>query len=478
MSENRYYPYTKNNMGLYNAIDKYLLIPSADLFFGSTLSTQLRVLKANEFISQEELQDIQNDKLHRLIQHCFETVPYYHKLFLEYGIKPEEIRNKEDLQRIPILTKQIIRDNYNDLFSSAANPRQRKYASTGGSTGTPLKYCTDKREWSMQRASSFRAWESYGIHLGDKFFSLAGSSLTKKGQILTGKGFYDRVIMRNHKYSSVNVDTESMEALFQEFKRIRPKVVRGYGSSLVVFARYLDKIGYKPDTVQVVLTTGEVLLPNYRRELERVFNAPLYDAYGAGDGGIVSHECVNHRLHITEELCLIEITDKEGHVLPDGQIGYVTSTDLENYVFPFIRYHVGDMSSISSDPCSCGRHTRHFGEIMGRAGRLVYNKQGVPISPTALPMMLYPDLDYHKPENQNLYNKIDKFQIRQDSEGDIHILLKLKDKTEEGGQFSYILTNFENQFVGSEVTLSFVDEIPVLPSGKEDYCISDYKRYE
>ena len=478
MSENRCLRYTKHNMGIYNLIDKYLLIPSADLCFGSTLSSQLRKLKADEFISQERIQEIQNEKLRRLIRHCYETVPYYHRLFDECGIKPEEIRNKEDLQRIPILTKQIIRENYDDLFCTTADPRQRKYASTGGSTGTPLKYCMDKREWSMQRASSFRAWESYGIHLGDKFFSLAGSSLTRKGQFLTSKGFYDRVIMRNHKYSSVNVDPESMEVLLQEFKRIRPKVVRGYGSSLVVFARYLDQVGFKPDTVQVVLTTGEVLLPTYRRELERVFHAPVYDAYGAGDGGIVSHECVNHRLHITEELCMIEITDKEGHVLPDGEIGYVTSTDLENYVFPFIRYHVGDMSCVSSEPCSCGRHTRHFGEIMGRAGRLVYNKQGVPISPTALPMMLYPDLDYHKTENQNLYNKIDKFQIRQDSEGNVQILLKLKDKAEENGQFNYILTNFENQFPGSEIGLSFVDEIPVLPSGKEDYCVSDYKRFE
>ena len=115
---------------------------------------------------------------------------------------------------------------------------------------------------------------------------------------------------------------------------------------------------------------------------------------------------------------------------------------------------------------------------MGRAGRLVYNKQGVPISPTALPMMLYPDLDYHKTENQNLYNKIDKFQIRQDSEGNIQILLKLKDKAEENEQFNYIRTNFENQFPGSEIALSFVDVIPVLPSGKEDYCVSDYKRFE
>jgi len=113
-------------MGIYNLIDKYLLIPSAELFFGSTLSSQLRKLKADEFISQERILEIQNDKLRRLIRHCYDTVPYYRKLFLECGIKPDEIRNKEDLQRIPILTKQIIRDNYDDLFITIADPRQRK----------------------------------------------------------------------------------------------------------------------------------------------------------------------------------------------------------------------------------------------------------------------------------------------------------------------------------------------------------------
>ena len=115
---------------------------------------------------------------------------------------------------------------------------------------------------------------------------------------------------------------------------------------------------------------------------------------------------------------------------------------------------------------------------MGRAGRLLYNKQGVPISPTVLPMMFYPGLDYHNPEYQKVYNKIDKFQIRQDSEGDIRLLLKLKDPTEPKEQFDYIITNYENHFVDSKVVLDIVDEIPCLPSGKEDYCVSDYRRYD
>ena len=92
------------------------------------------------------------------------------------------------------------------------------------------------------------------------------------------------------------------------------------------------------------------------------------------------------------------------------------------------------------------------------------------------PIMMYPDLDYHKLESQVLYNKIDKFQIRQDKVGDIQVLLKMKDKADENpAKYDFIVTNYRNHFVGSEVSLSFVDEIPVLPSGKEDYCVSEFE---
>ena len=463
-------------MSLYNYIDKYLLLPMADILYGSSLSAQLKVLKGSEFNDENEILASQNKKLQSLVKHCYETVPYYQRVFKSLGLTPSDIQTREDLQKLPILTKQIIRDNYDDFFSTAVPPKYRRHASTGGSTGTPLIFCTDKREWSLQRASTIRAWENYGLHLGDKIFSLAGSALTKKGRRLSSKNLYDTVIVRNHKYGCADIDDAHLAIILNEFKRVRPKAIRGYGSSLLILARYMKRVGYHPDTVKLILTTGEILLPNYRKELESFFNAPLFDAYGAGDGGIVSHECQNHHLHITEELCIIEITNKEGKVLPAGEVGYVTSTDLENYVFPFLRYQVGDMSYIRNEQCSCGRHTLQFGEVMGRAGRLIFNKQGIPISPTVLPMLLYPDKDYHKLENQVLYNKIDRFQIRQDKKGDIQVLLKMKEKVDEDlDRYSFIVTNFRNHFQGSNVTLSFVDEIPVLPSGKEDYCVSEFE---
>ena len=462
-------------MGLYNIIDRHFLLPVGDLVYGSEISRQWKALRKAEHLPYKQILDTQNEKLRRLVKHAYDSVPYYHKLFNSLGLRPEDIGNKEDLVKLPVLTKQIIRDNYDDMFSTTIDPRRFRKSSSGGSTGTPLQFCTDNHEWSLQRASTLRAWESYGLQLGDRIFSFGGNSIARKKKAFSMKDNYDRVIMRNYKFNSSEVDKDSLKSHLESFKRIRPVAVRGYGSSLVIFARYLKEIGYKPTGIKVVLTTGEVLMTNYRKELEEVFDAPVFDAYGAGDGGIVSHECECHTgLHITEELCVIEITDKAGNVLPDGEVGFVTTTDLENHAFPFIRYHVGDMSYIKTEPCSCGRHTRQFGEVMGRAGRLLYNKLGVPISPTMLPIMLYPHLDYHCLEYQKEYNKIDRFQIRQDSNGDIQILLKMKEGVNDTAYREEIIENYKRHFVGSEVVLRIVDDIPLLPSGKEDYCVSEY----
>ena len=464
-------------MGLYNFLDFSILLPIGDLLYGSSVRSRLKEFRKNDQLTREEIDILQSQKLQSLVHHCYDNVPYYRRLFDELGLRPNDILTHEDLRKIPILTKEIIRNNYDDLMPRDMPASRIIRCSTGGSTGTPLQFCKDAKEWSGQKAATLRAWEWYGLHLGDKIFSLGGNSIVKKKKIFSYKNIYDEVIMRNFKHSSADVTDEGMQKHYEALMRLKPTSIRGYGSSIYIFARYIEKKQLPVCTIKVVLTTGEVLIPEYRRKIEQVFHAPVYDEYGAGDGGILSHECpCRGGLHIEESLCVIEITDKDGNVLSDGQVGFVTATDLENYAFPFLRYHVGDMAYIKPGDCPCGRHSRRFGEIMGRAGRLVYNKQGVPISPTMLPIMMYPELNYHKLENQILYNRIDKFQIRQDKKGDIQILLKMKDKADENpSMYGFVVTNYQNHFVGSKVSLTFVDEIPALPSGKEDYCVSEYE---
>jgi len=463
-------------MTLYNILDRYVFLPIGDIVYGSSVAAEWKKMRQNDHLTEDELKSIQDAKLQKLVRHCYETVPYYTHLFDSLGIKPDQIRTKEDLKVLPVLTKQIIRDHYNDFLSTAIDSKRLKQKSTGGSTGTPLKFCTDTKEWSTWKASTLRAWGWYGLNIGDKIFSLGGSSINRRDQLFSFKGLYDSIIMRNFKYSSADVSDECMQHHYEAMMKLKPAAIRGYGSALYILARYIEKKKLPVCPIRVVLTTGEVLVPEYRRKLQEVFQAPVYDAYGAADGGILSHECTKHEgLHITEESCIIEITDNNGIPLPDGEIGQVCTTDLDNYAFPFVRYMVGDMAYLKKEKCSCGRNSHLIGEVLGRNGRLVYNKQGVPISPTMLPMMLYPQMDYHKAENQKLYYKIDKFQIRQDSVGDILILIKLVDPNEPKEQFDYIIDNYRAHFMGSEVSLKFVEEIPCMPSGKEDYCVSEYK---
>ena len=337
-------------MTLYNIFDRYLFLPLGDLVYGSCVVAKLKEMRHNDHLTEKEIRNIQDEKLQRLVQHCYKTVPYYTKLFDRLGIKPEQIRTREDLKVLPVLTKQIIRDNYNDLFSTSVDPKRLRNKSTGGSTGTPLKFCTDYAEWSSWKASTLRAWEWYGLHLGDKIFSLGGNSINQKNNIFSFKGLYDRIIMRNNKFSSADVSDECMQRHYNTLMKLKPSAIRGYGSALYILARYIEKNNLPVCPVKVVLTTGEVLVPDYRRKLQEVFKAPVYDAYGAGDGGILSHECPKHEgLHISEESCIIEITDEQGNPKPDGITGQVCTTDLDNYAFPFLRYLVGDMAYIKKE---------------------------------------------------------------------------------------------------------------------------------
>ncbi|MBQ0088949.1 MAG: phenylacetate--CoA ligase family protein [Prevotellaceae bacterium] len=463
-------------MSLYSKIDKYVLIPIADKIMHRSLAKIWRIYEANEQLSREQLTNLQNQKLQALIKHCYEHVPYYHRIMVERGLMPTDITCPQDLTKLPILTKQLVREHYNELISDDINQRRYTKESTGGSTGTPMPFLSDLDEWGACRASSFRAWRWYGFHLGEKMFTLGGNSLVKKSKYLTPKDIFDLYIMRNLKHSCAEVTDEAMQAHYEALMRYKPKVIRGYPSAIVYLAYYIERNNLSVCPLRCILTTAEILLPKYRETIERVFKCKVYDEYGAGDGGIKSHECeLQNGLHISEEQCIIEIADAKGNLLPDGEIGYVLSTNLNNYVFPFVRYQVGDMAKMKMAQCTCGRASRCIDQIIGRVGKLIYNKQGVPVSSVIIDNMFFINCDYHDLQHCVVYNKMDKFQLRQDKNGDIKIFIKPQKKDEDIHTFDYVVDNVSRHFVGSEVSLEFVDDIPPMPSGKEDYCISEYE---
>lgn len=284
--------------------------------------------------------------------------------------------------------------------------------------------------------------------------------------------------MRNNKHDCTDITSEALARYYQSLMKYKPVAIRGYASSLYFLARYIEQNNLPVCAVKVVFTTGEKLHPKYRYKIQQVFKVSIFDGYGASDGGVSAHECSMHEgLHLSEENCVVEITDLQGNVLSNGEIGHVITTDLNNYVFPFLRYKVGDMAYIKQEYCSCGRGSRLLGEVVGREGRAIYNKQGRPYSSIVIDNMMFKNLDIHTRDCQLLYERMDRFQIRQNKKGDIFILIKPVDAKESIHTFDYVIDNFQYHFPESIVELQFVADIPPLSSGKEDYCVSEFTDY-
>lgn len=468
-------------MSIYSVIDRKILIPLGDRLKGRNLHGAFAEALQTEWLSEDRLRELQNEKLRRLVRHCYENVPYYRRVFTERKLRPEDIRDREDLAKLPVLTKQLIREHYQELCAEDIRLRQTLEGSTGGSTGTPMRFLEDLETWNKTRGLNLRGWTWAGFQVGEKLFTLAGNSLVdskENRRKMRVKNLYDRLIMRNLKRDCTDITPEAMAEHYRAMMKYRPAGIRGYASSLYFLARYIEQNQLPVCPVKVVFTTGEKLHPKYRDKIQQVFKAPVFDAYGASDGGLTAHECAMHEgLHLGEEHCVVEIVDREGRPLPDGEIGQVLSTDLNNYAFPFLRYQLGDLAYIRKERCSCGRSHRLLGEVVGREGRAIYNKQGRPYSSIVIDNMMFRNMDIHSEESQRLYEKMDRFQIRQDSNGDLRILIKPVDAGEPLSTFEYIKDNFQTYFPESRVELLFVEEIPPLPSGKEDYCVSEYTAF-
>src|SRR5690606_30722247 len=135
-------------------------------------------LRTTEWLAPADVRRLQEERLRALIKHAYRHVPYYRELFDRHGIDPESIRTLEDLQRIPVLTKDDIRANLHvDLCSDSHDKRKRLPSTTSGSNGEPLTLYDDKTQLEMRWATTLRNLEWTGYRFGDRQVRLWHSTL-------------------------------------------------------------------------------------------------------------------------------------------------------------------------------------------------------------------------------------------------------------------------------------------------------------
>lgn len=435
-----------------NIISKELLLPLADYMAGTKIHGYFKFLEKSQWWPEEKLQDYQNERLRALIAHAFKNVLYYRKLFKKLNLRPTNIRSVEDLSKIPVLTKDIIRKNFKDFISLDCSKRKYKWNSTGGSTGDPLRHLYDFDAWSIDWACCYRGWRWAGWQLGDKIATLAGQSLVAPGGFSLKKLFKNKLLERHLLLPALNLSVNLMEQYAKTITKFRPKIFRGYPSSLRIFAEFVENNRVPLPKFKAILATAETLFPSYRKKIEAVFDAPVFDGYSMRDGGANAMDCDKQNLHISTERAIVEF-------VRDSKLKKkrIILTDAYNYVFPFIRYDVGDIGLPSNEKCSCGRTLPLIKSLEGRVMDILRFPDGTCWAGPAL-TLVFREFD------------VKQYQVIQESLNEVTL------KIVKGTSFSKIaeaqLIRVFKKAGAARVNIESMESIDVAPSGKRRFVVS------
>jgi len=449
-----------------NIFARRISLPVNDLIEGINISKQLTLLEESQWWKPEELQNYQNKRLKSLIHHAYTNVPYYHDLFHSLNLSPSDITTREDLVKLPILTKEDIRKNPEKFIAQNIPRSSLIHQSTSGSSGNVFEYAIDKNTLSISRAAGLRGWGFAGYNVGDKIVTLAGSSLLPKSLPLHTKIRFK--FSRNLPLSSYNLNSERLDEYLQEIIEFNPGYIRGYPSSIAILAERALERGIDTISPYAVMTTAETLSKSQRETISSAFHCDVFDQFGCFDGGANACECAQHSgYHISVERSVHEFLDDNGYSVAFGENGHIILTDLWNYAMPFIRYDAGDMGVPTDRACPCGRGLPLLERITGRTVELLVLPDG-----RRLPGLLLTDIFEHG----DVVGAIQDYQIVQEKVDEFVVNIVKSDR------YSPEITGEIQQFFGGhlgrdvEIRFNFLDEIPRTDANKRRIVICKVKK--
>lgn len=359
---------------LYTRFVAGALFPLHELLKGHATSRVRHELEETQWWSRDRLDALRLQRLRDLLSHAYRYVPYYRDLLDQTGIGGGDIARLEDLQRLPLLTKPLIRANDERLKSTQA--RRLSRFNTGGSSGEPLIFWLGTERVSHDVAAKWRATRWWDVDIGDPEVVVWGSPIELATQDKV-RAFRDR-LFRTSLLPAFEMSAQRLDEYLDTICTLRPRMVFGYPSSISVIVEHARRRGIRLDDLgtRVVFVTSERLYDHQRSIIEQGFACPVANGYGGRDAGFIAHQCPAGGMHITAEDVIVEIVDTSGGVLPAGREGEVVVTHLATRDFPFIRYRTGDVAMLDDRPCSCGRGLPLLKEIQGRTTDFVLAADG------------------------------------------------------------------------------------------------------
>jgi phenylacetate-CoA ligase len=405
--------------------------------------------------SPEKLRNYQNKMVKRTIEYAYRHVPFYHDQLNKMGIAPSEIKAVQDLARLPVISKDEIRNNLQSMISQEYTPERLKMRSTSGSTGKPLFFYVSQDELEFRKAKHLRA----NISCGQKAFD-HWATITAPHHFAESTGLQRVVGLYSPRPISVFDDVAKQVSLAEG---IRPDILDGYSSALYLFARELERKPRNKIKPRFIIGGAELIDDSSREFIETTLCAPFYDQYSSVEMERMAWQCpCRQGYHIDADAMVIQIVDKRSEDVSLGESGEIICTSLFNKAMPFIRYAIGDIGVFSADRCDCGRPFPMMKVIEGRKDSLILLPDGRMIAPRTFTIAM---------NSFKFYSQIDQFRIVQEKRDLFRFVIKMKEPFVEEEKFRSELESHFRRMLGlvsSSVAFEFelVDSIPLDRSGK------------
>lgn len=405
----------------------------------------------------------QKMQLFNLISHCSKNIPYYQRIIRERSITFSQDTIFEDIKKFPLLTKEIIRNNYNDLIWRNS-PNKMFTNSSGGSTGVPVKLVQDDVLHAQSQGIKmlFNEWADH--FLGRKEIRLWGNEkeIFEQSEGMTKKIF--NYVKNLYILNAFNMTEERMRRYVDIINRIKPKYILSYAQPIYELARFVEREDLSIVPIKSIMTSAGTLFPHMRVKISEVFSASVFNRYGSREVGDIACNCSsNEELHIDIFSKYIEVVDRNGERCSEGELGEIVVTFIANFSMPLIRYKIGDMGVLSGKKCVCGRGLALLKKVEGRVTDCFRTRDGRIVPAEYFIHLIGVVLNT---------GRIKQFQCIQEDYNNIKIKMVENEqlpKTELNEIVKKIkLVMGEN----CSVQFELLESIPLLNSGKYQYTLS------
>lgn len=343
----------------------------------SRVTYHLLRLKKMQWMRKQDLEKIQLKKLRTMIKYAYDYVPHYHELLNSAKIKPEDIKCKRDLQKIPLTSKEDIQRNYLRIIARGIDLAKCSMVSTTGSTGKPLKIFYDDIIDNHSCALWRYVFLECGLYFGDTLVdihALSGRPYVKP--LFSLRQARARAYMKKAEVSLYNPMSRNIEIL----EKIRPDAIYTFPSVLAILGKAVAEEEISEIRPKLVFTIAETVTQHCRKIVQEAFGVNINDIYGSAEFERLAFECNEHTgLHIIPDSVLEFL--KEGEAVNFGEEGEIVVTGLYNYVMPLIRYRIGDVGVPSDERCNCGRNFPLIRTVVGRTDDFLVLPSRTIISP-------------------------------------------------------------------------------------------------